>query len=77
MLARYGKEGLQELQRLDAMTMSATYRLYLVSSTAANLHVFDPDLAKEFYNKNTKQINLLMSDIDHFTQEFNKKRGEI
>lgn len=77
MADRFGKEGLNELQRIDGLGLNLLNRLYLVTSIAANMQKFDPDLAQEFYNSQTRNINLLVGDIDKLTQEFQNKRGEI
>ena len=74
---RFGPKGMQELARLDGMGMNLLWRLYLVSSIAANLNQFDEELARNFYNGQSANINYMMADLEKFTQAFQEKRGEI
>jgi hypothetical protein len=74
---RFGDKGIKELARIDGMSMSLLYRLYLVSTIASNIYNFNEDLAKQFYNTQTLSINSMMKDLDNLTQAFQKERGEI
>lgn len=74
---RFGADGIRELAKLDGMGMAVLYRLYLVTSIASNLHTFDEELARTFYNSQTIMVNAMMSDLEKFSNAFQDKRGEF
>lgn len=77
MTERFGRDGVQKLNRLDALNLSLLWRLYLVTGIVSHMDKFDSELAKTFYNAQTTQINLMVKDLDKVTQEFQSKHGEI
>ena len=74
---RFTPQQLQQLSQMDQLGVNLLYRLYLISSTAANINKFDPDLAQKFYNAQTLHMNSLMSDLERANVSFQQKYGEL